>query len=426
MTSGIAPQEAIEVAATLGFRIARRALWAGDRCTWFDAVPTMPTQNPLASAIAGPEVYGGTSGIGWFLAQAASRSGDALLRRTARGALLQAAARAGEYVQAAPHGFYGGAAGIGAALVLAGKELGDEQPIAAGRSLLLDLPLDSPAPPDVTDVIAGIAGSMVALVLAADALGRDGALLARAGELATRLVARGMRDTRGGLSWHTLDDKRANLTGFAHGTAGIAHALLLLDALAPDPAWREAAAAAFAYEAATFDPVQANWPDFRLMPGQKPGHAPYAVAWCHGAAGIVRSRLFAEACGGFQVAADIEAGLGTTARYVQQWYRAPNADFTACHGVFGLLDTLLDGIRSGRGAYAPLLAEIVGYATERFHRGERPWPSGLASQEEISGLMLGNAGIGHIYLRIADPSLGSLLAPVPLQMAARTSGLVPA
>jgi lantibiotic biosynthesis protein len=426
MTPDIAPQDAIEVAATIGFGIARRALWSGERCTWFDAVPTMPAQNPATSAIAGPDVYGGTSGIGWFLAQAASRSGDALLRRTARGALHQAAARAGEYLAAAPHGFYGGAAGVGAALVLAGKELGAEQSIAAGRTLLLGLPLDATAPPDVTDVIGGIAGSVVALVLAADALGRDAALLARAGELAERLLARGTRDAGGGLSWHTLDDKRANLTGFAHGAAGIAHALLLLDALAPDPALRDAAAAAFVYEATTFNPAQANWPDFRLMPGQAPGPAPYAVAWCHGAAGIVRSRLFAEACGGFQVAADIEAGLGTTARYAQQCYRAPNADFTACHGMFGLLDTLLDGIRSGRSAYAPLLAEIAGYATERFHRGERAWPSGLATQEETSGLMLGNAGIGHIYLRIGDPSLSSLLAPVPLRMAARTRDLVPA
>jgi lantibiotic modifying enzyme len=426
MTPGIAPQDAIEVAATIGFGIARRALWSGDRCTWFDAVPTMPTQNPATSAISGPEVYGGTSGIGWFLAQAASRTGDALLRRTARGALQQAAARAGEYLQAAPHGFYGGAAGIGAALVLAGTELGSDQSIAEGRSLLVGLPVDATAPADVTDVIGGIAGSVVALALAADALGRDGALLARARQLAERLLARGMRDAHGGLSWHTLDGKRANLTGFAHGTAGIAHALLLLDTLAPDPALRDAAAAAFVYEATTFDPAQANWPDFRLMPGQAPGPAPCAIAWCHGAAGIVRSRLFAEACGGFQVAADIEAGLGTTARYAQQYYRAPNPDFTACHGIFGLVDTLLDGVRSGRSAYAPLLAEITSFATERFHRGERAWPSGLASQEEISGLMLGNAGIGHIYLRIGDPSLSSLLAPVPLRIAARSGNLVPA
>jgi lantibiotic biosynthesis protein len=91
----------------------------------------------------------------------------------------------------------------------------------------------------------------------------------------------------------------------------------------------------------------------------------------------------------------------------------PNADYTACHGLFGIVDTLLDGLASGRAAHATTLAAIVAYATEHFHRGERAWPSGLISHEEISGLMLGNAGIGHVYLRLADPSLRSLLAPVP-------------
>jgi lantibiotic modifying enzyme len=383
----------------------------------------MPAQNPATSTMSGSDLYGGTSGIGLFLAQAATRSGDRLLRRTARGALRQAAARAGEYAAAAPHGFYGGGAGVGCALVLAGQELGDAEAIAAGRALLLGVPTDASVP-DVTDIIGGIAGTVVSLALAADVLGGDAALLARAGEFAERLLARGQRDARGTLSWHTLGDTRANLTGFAHGTAGIAHALLLLDALKPDPALRDAAAGAFAYEATTFDSAQANWPDYRLLPGQPPGPVSCAVAWCHGSPGIVRSRLFAEACGGFEVAAEIEAGLGSTARYAGQWYRAPNADFTACHGMFGLVDTLLDAVRSGRGAYAPLLAEIVAYATERFHRGERPWPSGLLSHEEISGLMLGNAGIGHVYLRLGDPALGSLLAPAPQHMTASAGNAV--
>jgi hypothetical protein len=120
------------------------------------------------------------------------------------------------------------------------------------------------------------------------------------------------------------------------------------------------------------------------------------------------------------VAADIDAGLGTTANYARQFYRMPAADFTACHGVFGLVDALLDAVSSGRPAYAAVVAEIVAYATERFHRGEQPWPSGLATHEEISGLMLGNAGIGHIYLRIADPALNSLLAPIPRRIPAST------
>jgi lantibiotic biosynthesis protein len=412
-----APQEAIEVAATIGFGIARRALWSGERCTWFDAIPTLPTQNPATSTMSGVDVYGGASGIGWFLAQAATRSGDALLRRTARAALRQTMARVEEHAALSPHGFYGGAAGAGAALVLAGGELDDAAAIAAGRKLLLGLPLEA-ATPDTTDIIGGIAGTVLALTLAAQALDRDAALLERAGALAQKLIARGVRDARGALSWHTMDDKTADLTGFAHGTAGIAHALLVLDRLAPDPAWREAATAAFAYETACFDAGQGNWPDFRVMPGMPPGAPGFMVAWCHGAPGIVRSRLFAESLG-FAVGADIDAGLNTTARLAEQWYRAPTADFTACHGVFGLIDTLLDGVRSGRTAHAATLSAIVAYATTQFHRGERAWPSGLMSHEEIGGLMLGNAGIGHIYLRLADPSLPSLLAPGAVQAATK-------
>jgi lantibiotic modifying enzyme len=103
----------------------------------------------------------------------------------------------------------------------------------------------------------------------------------------------------------------------------------------------------------------------------------------------------------------------------------PGADFTACHGVFGLLDVLLDGARSGRDAHTGTIAAIVNYATEQFHRGERAWPSGLLTHEEICGLMLGNAGIGHVYLRLGDPSLGSLLAPRLRQAVADDSDNLP-
>ncbi|HEV3088050.1 MAG TPA: lanthionine synthetase LanC family protein, partial [Candidatus Elarobacter sp.] len=170
--------------------------------------------------------------------------------------------------------------------------------------------------------------------------------------------------------------------------------------------------------------ARSNWPDFRVMPGQPPSAPGYAVAWCHGAVGIVRSRLFAESLGfgTMQVGAagagerdalagEIDAALRTTATVAQSWYRDPSADFTLCHGVFGMVDALLDGVRSGRTAYAPLLNAIVAEATARYDRGELPWPSGLMSREQIDGLLLGTAGIGHVYLRLADPSLEPILAP---------------
>ena len=406
-----APDVALDAAERIGYGIARRALWGGDRCTWLDAIPVMPGQNPATSTTSGAEPYSGTSGIGLFLAQLAARVDDPLLKKTARGALRHAAVRTDEHATM-PVGFYGGAAGVGAALVLAGRELDDDFVVHAGRTLLGRVELASEHA-DATDVLNGAAGTVLALAVAAAALGGDAALIARAREAAEKLLARGTRDARGALSWSTVRDKRANLTGFAHGAAGIAHALLALHAVAPDPVLHEAVTAAFAYERAAFDPARANWPDFRLMPGEPPGPLGYGVAWCHGAVGIVRSRLFAERVGGFAVADEIDAGLGTSAAHVQSSYRDLSADFTLCHGVFGALDALLDGVRSGRTVYAPLLARVVSEATMRFHDGEAPWPSGLMSREQTDGLLLGTAGIGHVYLRLADPSLPSLLAPGP-------------
>ena len=409
-TYEITADAALDVAERIGYGIARRALWAGERCTWLDAVPAMPGMNPATSTTSGAEPYGGTSGIGLFLAQLAARVDEPLLKKTALGALRHASARADVQETASPVGFYGGAAGTGAALILAGLELGDGASVDAGRALLLRVVLEVEHP-DATDVIGGTAGTVLALAVAARALDGDEALLARAREAAAKLLARGMRDARGTLSWSTMQEKRANLTGFAHGAAGIAHALLALHALAPDPVLHEAVASAFAYERGTFDAAQGNWPDFRVMPGQPPGPAVCASAWCHGAVGIVRSRLFAENVGGFAVADEIDAALRTTALQAEMWHRDPGADFTLCHGIFGMVDALLDGVRSGRTAYAPLAAAIFAAATDRYHRAELPWPSGLMSREQIDGLMLGTAGIGHVYLRIADPSLEPILAP---------------
>lgn len=407
--SSTVADRALEVAATIGFGIARQAVWSGDRCRWLEAIPVPPGQNPAVSMMCGTDVYGGTAGIGWFLAQAAARIPDALLRRTARAALRQTAARAREDLDRAPHGFYGGVAGTGAVLVLAGLELDDAEAVEEGRAILASVP-GGTDDPGATDLISGMAGTSLAFALAAAALDNDPALLGRSVAAADRLLAMGDREGML-LSWPSIPDRRANLTGFGHGAAGMAFALLVVDSQAPDPRFREAAAAAFAYENGVFDSARANWPDFRILPGYPPGEDFFPVAWCHGAAGIVRSRQLAEAVGGIDVAADVAAGLWTTAREAERWSRAPGADFTLCHGVLGLADALLDSARAGGAEYGALTTAIAGSAAAAFHDSERPWPSGLVTREELSGLMMGNAGIGHFYLRLADPGLDSVLAP---------------
>lgn len=402
--SEVSPALALDVAAGIGFEIARHALWNENRCVWFDPTPTPLDGTPPTAMTSASDLYGGTAGVGLFLAQLVARADNVTLRRTARGAIRQALVRASG---APPLGYYGGAAGTAAAAILAARELGDEEPIAPARALLLSLAL-APDDPDLSDLISGTAGSLLALVIAARALDDD-ALRARAGEAAEIVLRLARRGDDGVVSWSTMRDSLGHLTGFAHGSAGIAYALLALHALAPDPALRDAIAGAIAYETALFSADHGNWPDLRYF-GTGPREPGYSNAWCHGAVGIVRARLLAERLG-FPVAGNVDHALRSVAAHAELLSADPSSDMTLCHGLFGAVDALLEGVRSGRDGYAPAIGRYAATAAERHHRGDAPWPSGLLSREPHDGLMLGTAGIGHAYLRLADPALASVLAP---------------
>ncbi len=97
-----------------------------------------------------------------------------------------------------------------------------------------------------------------------------------------------------------VSSRHPALLGFSHGTAGMAAALARLHADSGETRFRDAAAAALAYERSFFKPEQGNWPDFR----QGDDSESFMVSWCHGAPGIALGRaclwgtdLWDESCG---------------------------------------------------------------------------------------------------------------------------------
>ena len=99
-----------------------------------------------------------------------------------------------------------------------------------------------------------------------------------------------------GYSWKApASVGRHNLTGFSHGAAGVAYAMLELFRATGDSKYRTAAEEAFNYERHWFDAEAANWPDFREEAGRRYRNAPrsFAATWCHGAPGIALSRHWA-------------------------------------------------------------------------------------------------------------------------------------
>ena len=71
---------------------------------------------------------------------------------------------------------------------------------------------------------------------------------------------------------------------------------------------------------------------------------------------------------------------------------------------------LLEAAQSLGGADAVETAGKIGCAgIEQFESRRLPWPCGLPGVGETPGLMLGTAGIGYFYLRLANPGIQTVL-----------------
>ena len=244
---------------------------------------------------------------------------------------------------------------------------------------------------DRLDIISGAAGFALALK-SLDALRPSTKVIELQRACGERLLLTA-RQSGQRLGW-VGPGRTVPLTGFAHGTAGIAYSLMAIQEATGDQRFREAADAAVAYERAVFSPANGNWPDLR-----EPSREIYGTAWCHGAPGIGLARLCSPATISNPLIRDeIQIALNTT---VLKGFANTHI---VCHGDLGNVDILLQASRVLREprwkqhAYDQA-AYILNSAPDGTWRFEN------ALNVESPGLMTGLAGIGYVLLRLADPSL---------------------
>jgi lantibiotic modifying enzyme len=222
-----------------------------------------------------------------------------------------------------------------------------------------------------------------------------------------------------GVSWsspHVLG--RKNLTGFSHGAAGAAYSLIELFALSGDHEFRRTGEAAFDYERSWFNASERNWPDFRQLAqadNQQPMLLPYSNTWCHGAPGIAVSRIrAAEILSDQCYLGEALAALETTRNHLWTWLRSGRANYSLCHGVAGNADILLMAVRSGvqldLDAEASI-RETAEFGLQAYSGNDSLWPCGVGGGGANPSLMLGWAGIGYFYLRLARQNIPSPLMP---------------
>ena len=407
----------LSVPVEIGSRLFAEAIWSGKRCNWLGATPLDPKSSGFGrthSALGG-DLYSGTSGLAWFLAELDHVVDDPLLRRTALGALRHALAHSRAHlIPQGRIGLYTGAMGV--ALVAAHLAvLWESDELWSDSTDLARCALASRAERSA-DLLAGAAGVIIAL-LALDNAHPDETFVSHAIRLADELIEEALvTDDCSSLSWRSASPRQRPLTGLSHGTAGIGQALMAVFAATGDQKYANAAEAGFAYERRWFNSGEQNWLDLRLpvrSAGRSGMRGTFGVSWCHGAPGIALSRLCAyEASRSAVHRAEAESGLQATRRIVESWLDAENANYSLCHGLSGNVEVLLYGAETLGGQWAEnweLAARVADIGLESYTGKLRRWPCGTPHGGELPSLMLGLAGIGYFYLRLVSPSKPSLL-----------------
>jgi type 2 lantibiotic biosynthesis protein LanM len=339
---------------------------------------------------------GGISGIAFFLAALARRTGISRYRKLARAAvrpLRQILCEEGErLVREMGLGASCGLGSVVYALTRVSEFLDEPGLLVDARSAARLITPERIADDSLLDIHMGAAGAILGL-LALYKTSPEQDVLDRAVHCGQHLLRVRTLSQAGCRGWRTLGGRYT--TGFAHGTAGIVYALLRLYEVTGERELLEAAQEGLRYEDRAFVHERGNWIE------EVGGAATdFGVSWCHGAPGIGLARL-----GGLplldtpSIRQDIEIALQTT-----QQIGAGGVDHLCC-GICGRVEFLLTAARR---LERPDLAEVAeGWIKQMLTKAEqrKAFALNLILPKWVSHpqLFQGAAGIGYTLLRCAQP-----------------------
>ena len=395
--NSVSREQLLESAQAIGDRIETLALCGEKDASWIGL--NFIDEKHLVLAPLGMDLYEGLPGMVLFLGYLGHLTKENRYTNLAKAALraLQCQIESQKGFIASIGGFEGWG-GIIYTLTHLGIMWDDPELLTQAESLVaLILPLI--AEDEQFDIIGGSAGCIGSLINLYRCKPSPSILVA-AIQCGDHLIAKAQL-MESGIGWRLENAGAKPLTGFSHGTAGIAWALLELAALTGEERFRTGALSAIAYERSLFCPEVGNWLDLRNFADkvlkEKDNQYTCMTAWCNGAPGIGLARLRSlPYLDDAEIRAEINIALKTT---LSQGF---GRNHSLCHGDLGNLELLLQASQTLDDPYWK--AQVDRFAAIILESIEKHgWLCGVPLGVETPGLMTGLAGIGYQLLRLAEP-----------------------
>ncbi|MBV8821396.1 MAG: type 2 lantipeptide synthetase LanM family protein [Ktedonobacteraceae bacterium] len=405
-TATVTTERLFAAAQAVGDHLDELALHHDDAVGWLGVIPVSQREWHLLPA--GLDLYNGIPGIALFLAYLGLLTDQERYSVLARSALTTIRSQVEEGRKLSWFGGISPFEGVAAVVYLLSHlgTLWNDPSMYTEAEEIVQLFPDMIAKDETYDLIGGSAGCIAAL-LSLYSVAPSEQTLARAIQCGDRLIA-GAQPMKTGIGWKTKQQE-IPLTGLGHGNAGIALNLLRLFTLTKEERFRETACAAIAYERNLFSSKVQNWPDLRDLSNlvrsrktndtsKKPQGPSYMVAWCHGAPGIGLARLESRKyIDDAAMEAEIAAAVSTTLS------SGFGMNHSLCHGDLGNLELLQiaaaeQHMRPEQNEQIECIIPMLLDSVER-----QGWVSGVPQGVETPGLMLGLAGTGYAWLRLAAP-----------------------
>lgn len=385
-------------AKAIGDRLEELALRSEKDVTWFGVAGIDGRHCSLASL--GYDLYEGIPGVALFLAYLGAVSGEERYSELARLALMtlrRQVQRSKSTIERI--GAYAGWGGIIYTLAHLGSLWNEPELFVEAEGLIEQL-LPLIEQDETFDIINGCAGALASLIVLQRCQPTKRTLDA-ALKCGDRLIDSAQKMERG-IGWETKVSAKKLPSGFSHGAAGIAWALMELSAMSGEERFRTAALAGMEYERSLFSPERGAWVDWRDLGSfgrsRKADDQPLVTTWCYGAPGIGLARLNAlRHIDDEAIRAEAEAALQITLEH------GFGLNHSLCHGDLGNLELLLQAsyvLADPKWSFqVNRLTAIVLESIDKYG-----WLCGIPLGVESPGLMTGLAGIGYQLLRLAEPT----------------------